>query len=127
MVILMSDATLNLLLQIPLAGVVVVVVWVFLRHLDKSNQRQDAAQDRMMKFLAEQEESNRAFLREQREQNGQTIGRLADKIESIAKEVAAMNLTLNAHDARTQERNKKDYCCTASTCHSMSRTSTGRP
>ena len=108
MVILMSDATLNLLLQIPLAGVVVVVVWVFLRHLDKSNVRQDAAQDRMMKFLAEQEESNRAFLREQREQNGQTIGRLADKIESIAKEVAAMNLTLNAHDARTQERNKKD-------------------
>lgn len=104
----MSDATLNLLLQIPLAGVVVVVVWVFLRHLDKSNVRQDAAQDRMMKFLAEQEESNRAFLREQREQNGQTIGRLADKIESIAKEVAAMNLTLNAHDARTQERNRKD-------------------
>ncbi len=104
----MSDATLNLLLQIPLAGVVVVVVWVFLRHLDKSNVRQDAAQDRMMKFLAEQEESNRAFLREQREQNGQTIGRLADKIESIAKEVAAMDLTLNAHDARTQERNRKD-------------------
>ena len=104
----MSDAMLNLLLQIPLAGVVVVVVWVFLRHLDKSNVRQDAAQDRMMKFLAEQEESNRAFLREQREQNGQTIGRLADKIESIAKEVAAMNLTLNAHDARTQERNRKD-------------------
>ena len=106
--ILMSDATLNLLLQIPLAGVVVVVVWVFLRHLDKSNVRQDAAQDRMMKFLAEQEESNRAFLREQREQNGQTIGRLADKIEAIAKEVSSMNLMLNAHDARTQERNRKD-------------------
>jgi len=106
--ILMSDATMNLLLQIPLAGVVVVVVWVFLRHLDKSNARQDAAQQRMMEFLAEQEESNRIFLREQREQNGATIGRLADKIEAIAKEVSSMNLMLNAHDARTQERNRKD-------------------
>ena len=107
MVILMSEATLNLLLQIPLAGVVVVAVWVFLRHLDKSNQRQDAAQQRMMEFLAEQEESNRIFLREQREQNGATIGRLADKIESIAKEVSSMNMMLNAHDVRTQAMRKE--------------------
>ena len=97
----------NLLLQIPLAGVVVVVVWVFLRHLDKSNARQDAAQQRMMEFLAEQEESNRTFLREQREQNGATIGRLADKIESIAKEVSSMNMMLNAHDVRTQAMRKE--------------------
>jgi hypothetical protein len=102
----MSDATINLLLQIPLAGVVVVVVVVFLKHLDKSNSRQDAAQDRMIKFLAEQEESNRAFLREQREANSVTIGRLADRIEAISKEVSTLNGVLSAHDARSQERSR---------------------
>jgi regulator of sirC expression with transglutaminase-like and TPR domain len=103
----MSDTLLNLLLQIPLAGVVVVVVILFLNHLDRSNARQDVAQERMIKFLTEQEEKNREFLKEQRAANVESIGRLADKIDAISSEVSRMNGVLVAHDARSQERDRR--------------------
>lgn len=76
----MSEATLNLLLQIPLAGIVVVVVVLFLRHLDANTAR-------MMHFIEEQETSNRAFLREQRDASNEAIGRLAEEIKATRQDV----------------------------------------
>ncbi len=102
----MSDAALNLLLQIPLAGVVVFVVVVFLNHLDKSSVRQDQAQQRMIMFLTEQEASNREFLKEQREANAITLDNFGKRIEAMSGEVSRLNGVLSAHDARSQERNK---------------------
>jgi len=103
----MSDTMMNLLLQIPLAGVVVIVVIVFLNHLEKSNTRQDIAQERLLQFLAKQDEGNRDFLREQRIANTEAIDKMANKIDAISNEVFRMNGVLVAHDARSQMREIK--------------------
>ena len=103
----MSDTVINLLLQIPLAGVVVFVVVVFLNHLDKSNVRQDAATQRMLDFLSVQEQLNRDFLKEQREESAQSLSNFGERLEKVSAEVARMNGVLSAHDARSQERGRK--------------------
>jgi len=77
----MSESTINLLLQIPLAGVVVVVVILFLRHLkDTSSQ--------MITFIGQQSEVNRQFLATQREQMNAAIGRMADEIKLMREDLA---------------------------------------
>lgn len=113
MVILMppfTEDTYSVLSQIPLAGIIVIVVVVFLYFLDKwlkaERDARTAEAEAIRNFLTEERRQNTDFLREQREANGVTIGRLADRIEAIAKEVATLNGTLSAHDARSQERSK---------------------
>jgi hypothetical protein len=76
----MSESTVNLLLQIPLAGVVVVVVLVFLRHLKDTTAQ-------MITFLAQQAETNRLFLQTQREQMNASIGRMADEIKLLREDM----------------------------------------
>lgn len=61
----MSEQVWNLLLQIPLAGVVVLVVVVFLKFLDKM----------LTQFML--------FIKEQREANNTTLLRLAEEIKEI--------------------------------------------
>lgn len=100
----MTDQALNLLIQIPLAGVVVVVVYMFLTHLKQAEMRQDAAQERMIKFLAEQEERSREFMQEQNAIHAAAIGRIAEEVKTMRDEQARMNGTLVAHDARSMER-----------------------
>jgi hypothetical protein len=106
----LTDSAYNVLYQIPLAGIVVIVVGVFLFYLDrwqKAERESRVSEGQAIRtFLTEERKANQEFLREQREQNGVTIGRLADKIEAIAKEVSALNGTLTAHDARSQVRKK---------------------
>jgi hypothetical protein len=50
-----SDTAINLLLQIPLAGVVVFVVMTFLKYLEKSETR-------FVNFLSEQRQADREVL-----------------------------------------------------------------
>ncbi len=80
----MSDTAVNLLLQIPLAGVVVLVVILFLKHLEKSTAS-------MMSFMTMQEESNREFLKAQRHANNMAIARLAEEIKGVRQDMAQMN------------------------------------
>jgi len=105
-----TEDTYTVLNQIPLAGIVVIVVVVFLYFLDKWLKAERDARakesEEMRAFLSEERKQNADFLREQREAHGSTIGRLADKIETIAKEVSALNGLLSAHDARSQERSR---------------------
>jgi len=103
----MSEAVVTLLMQVPLAGVVAFVVWMFLDHVRKSEDRQDAAQKRMIEFLTIQEEANRIFLREQREQNSIAVNRLADQMGNLMSKIEQMNGILVAHDARAQVRLRK--------------------
>lgn len=77
----MSESTVNLLLQIPLAGVVVFVVIVFLKHLKETNAQ-------MIAFIAQQAEVNRQFLATQREQTNSAIGRMADEIKLMREDLA---------------------------------------
>jgi len=64
----MDASTINLLLQIPLAGVVVVVVVLFLKYLEKMTNQ-------MITFMQQQADTNREFLKTQREQTNQAISR----------------------------------------------------
>lgn len=77
----MSESTINLLLQIPLAGVVVVVVILFLRHLKETSSQ-------MIAFIGQQSEVNRQFLATQREQTNAAIGRMADEIKLMREDLA---------------------------------------
>lgn len=64
-----SPLNLDLLMQLPLTGIVVLVVFYFLKYLQASEER------------------NKEFIKEQREQNNIAIGRLAEEIKMISKEV----------------------------------------
>jgi|GEM_PF-2491440 len=77
----MNESTINLLLQIPLAGVVVVVVILFLRHLKDTSAQ-------MINFIGQQSEVNRQFLATQREQTNAAIGRMADEIALMREDLA---------------------------------------
>ena len=79
----MSEATINLLLQIPLAGVVVVVVILFLRYLEKMTNQ-------MIAFMQQQADTNREFLKTQREQTNEALGRLAEEQKTLAKSLSEM-------------------------------------
>jgi 5-bromo-4-chloroindolyl phosphate hydrolysis protein len=78
---LMDSSTLNLLLQIPLAGVVVFVVVVFLKHLRET-------QTQMITFMTQQAETNRQFLATQREQMNAAIGRMAEELKMMRENFA---------------------------------------
>lgn len=96
----MSEGTINLLAQIPLAGVVVVVVLVFLNFIGKYNAT-------MMAFLEAQQEAMQKFIAEQRQQSNEAISRLAEEIKGISQEVARLNGVVSAHDAVSRERARK--------------------
>jgi hypothetical protein len=81
MVMTMDSSTLNLLLQIPLAGVVVFVVVVFLKHLRET-------QTQMISFMSQQAETNRQFLATQREQMNAAIGRMAEELKLLREQNA---------------------------------------
>lgn len=77
----MNESSINLLLQIPLAGVVVLVVVLFLKHLKETNSQ-------MVTFIGQQSEVNRQFLATQREQMNAAIGRMADEIKLMREDLA---------------------------------------
>ena len=77
----MSEQAVNLLLQIPLAGVVVFVVVVFLKYLKEMTTQ-------MIEFMAQQAETNRQFLATQREQMNQAIGRMAEELKMLREDFA---------------------------------------
>jgi hypothetical protein len=87
----MAETTLNLLMQIPLAGIVVVVVLLFLNYLNK-------AEDRNRTYFKEIEERSLVFIREQREANNLATARLAEEIKSITLRVEALTVCFQKHD-----------------------------
>lgn len=98
----MTEPVINLLLQIPLAGVVAFVVWMFLKHLRQSEERQDHAQTRMIEFLSVQEENNRLFMREQNELHAAGMARMADEVKAINLEVQSLGQRMGS----SQKKNR---------------------
>lgn len=98
---MLSEPVINLLLQIPLAGVVAFVVWMFLKHLRQSEERQDQAQTRMIEFLGQQEENNRSFMKEQNSIHAAGMARMADEIKNIAHEVNVLSIRINSKVRKT--------------------------
>lgn len=85
----MSDSAINLLLQIPLAGVVVVVVVLFLKFLERNTQQ-------MITFMQQQADTNREFLKTQREQTNATIARLTEEQKEMTARMAEMTGVLQS-------------------------------
>jgi hypothetical protein len=73
----LSEQIVGLLLQIPLAGVVVVVVFVFLRHIRESEIRQQA-------FLI------------------QVLGQHTTAMSELAKEFGTLTSVVHDHNTLTQ-------------------------
>lgn len=90
----MSDSAINLLLQIPLAGVVAFVVIVFLKHLKETTTQ-------MIEFMSQQAETNRQFLATQREQMNQAISRMAEELKLMREDFAE-----ERGFRRTRQRNR---------------------
>lgn len=84
----MSEQIINLLLQIPLAGVVVVVVVLFLRFLERNTQQ-------MITFMQQQSDQNREFLKTQREQTNAAIARLAEEQKETREELAKITVVMD--------------------------------
>jgi len=81
---MLSEAGITLLMQIPLAGVVVFVVVVFLKHLEK-------ADDRNQKFICDQQESNNSIL-----------SNLAKEIKEVGEKISNLNTSMVSHDVKTE-------------------------
>ena len=96
----MNETTLNLLLQIPLAGVVVVVVVLFLRFLEKNTNQ-------MITFMQQQADTNREFLKTQREQTNQAISRLAEEQKEMREEMARIGVVLDRVTDKLPEPRKR--------------------
>lgn len=73
----MSDAVINLLIQIPLVG-------IFILFILERDKRSDAKQ-------LERDQQWREFLKEQREQNNAAVARLAEEIKKIAQQVSHLD------------------------------------
>src|SRR5689334_16800813 len=97
----MSESTINLLLQIPLAGVVVLVVILFLRHQERANSQ-------MLAFMADQAVNNREFLKTQREQNAAALGRLAEEQKEMRVEMARITDAINRLFDRPITKNNRN-------------------
>lgn len=103
----MNESTINLLMQIPLAGLVVLVVYMFLKYI-KSNA------EAWREAIAKENDMTRSFMREERErsteayrvQNETTCAALNNLIKAVAdtnESVRANNMLVTAHDRNTME------------------------
>lgn len=69
----MSDALASILAQIP-SGAVIIVVIIFLKYMEKLQEKADKADER-----------NKAFIQEQRRSNNEATEKLADNISELVK------------------------------------------
>jgi len=79
-----NETSITLLMQIPLAGVVVFVVVVFLKHLEKADNRNQ-------KFICDQQESNNTVLE-----------KLANEIKEVGEKISGLNTAMISHDVKTE-------------------------
>lgn len=84
----MTDAVINLLIQIPLVG---IFIWFILERDKRSDVKQ-----------LERDQQWREFLKEQREQNNAAIARLAEEIKKIAQQVSHLDDAISLRRKRNR-------------------------
>ena len=77
----------NLLMQIPLAGIVVVTVVIFLREMAKIRVEQSATIKEFMSYIAEQRTANNAALHEVSMKMEEIFQEVCDRMEALEKAV----------------------------------------
>lgn len=76
----LTENTVNLLLQIPLAGVVVIVVVLFLRHLRETISAFQLAQEKQLTIFM-------GALKDQREEYLKAIKEVTDSLQELDKSI----------------------------------------
>lgn len=125
-----GDQTIALLMQIPLAGVVVLVVAVFLwflRDWAKSERESRAAETKaeresraaetdaerkaratelaaMRDYISVQNELFLQSIKDIRDQHGVSMARIADEMKLVAERVSQLSGIIVAHDSAMKER-----------------------
>lgn len=94
-----TDSAYPLLMQIPLAGIVVLVVAVFLWFLMILIREE-------RKSRSEDNQAMRDFLKDQREQSNGAISRIAEEVKLLAQEISKLNGVMLSHDAASKARNE---------------------
>lgn len=84
-----ADAWISLLIQFPLVG---IFVWFTL----KINERNQSAMER-------RDSEWREFLKDQRQQNNEALGRIAEEVKSATRMVAVNQSLIVEHDKNFQE------------------------
>ncbi len=92
---MLSETVITLLMQIPLAGVVVFVVVVFLKHLEK-------ADDRNQKFICDQQDSNNLILKNLANEIKEVGEKISDLNTSVGEKISNLNTTMVSHDVKTE-------------------------
>ena len=77
----------NLLMQIPLAGIVVVTVVIFLREMAKIRVEQSATIKEFMSYIAEQRTANNQALHELSMKMEEIFQEVCDRMEALEKAV----------------------------------------
>ncbi len=106
----LNQETLTLLAQIPLAGIVVVVVSLFLWFLrdwakaerEARSQENSATRD----FMSVQNELFLQSVKEIREQNNAALQRLIDEIKTNTLKLADLHSVVVTHDAKSELRDR---------------------
>ena len=76
-----TDKIIELLLQVPLAGVNIIVVVLFLRFLERNDERQ------------------RAFIADQRKDNHQAVAALTVELTRLDSDIGALKVVTVEHNA----------------------------
>ena len=92
---MLSETAITLLMQIPLAGVVVFVVVVFLKHLEK-------ADDRNQKFICDQQESNNSILKNLANEIKEVGEKISNLNTSVGERINDLNTSMVSHDVKTE-------------------------
>ena len=77
----------ELLMQIPLAGIVVVVVFIFLKEMGKIRMEQTTTIKEFMSYIAEQRTANNAALHELSLKMEEIFQEVCDRMEALEKAV----------------------------------------
>ena len=89
----MSEEVINIIARYVPEVVLVVIFMAFILRRDRDDHNEMKSRDQM--WLA--------FLREQREQTGIAISRLAEELKSNTNQLSSVVTILTAHDMRAQQ------------------------
>lgn len=106
---LLQEPTVTLFMQLPLAGMVVVVVGLFLYYLDKwmkaDREARAKESENTRLFLNAQTTQFTLFLHEQGVRYDNGLSRIAEEVKTNTQNIASLSAILQTHDARSMERN----------------------
>lgn len=104
----MTDQAYTLFMQLPLAGMVVIVVGLFLFYLDKwlkaDRDARALESENTRLFLKAQGDQFTQFLHDQGVRYDIGLARIAEEVKTNTTNIALLSAILQTHDARSSER-----------------------